>query len=154
MQFLSLKPDFGPLVVFLGLSPPSWASHVIRMRCPDDSDQSGKVRIRVLDSDPDTQQLYFDAPMQNSNADAYRTVRNADPDADAGSVVRCCAVPHLTTVPVRGRTRGSGLRSRIRVSILKPGTASFLKLNCKQHERIHLKVGADPVFFQMMFKFF
>ena len=62
------------------------------MRCPDNSDQSGKVRIRVLDSDPDTQQLYFDAPMQNSNADAYRTVRNADPDADAGSVVRCCAV--------------------------------------------------------------
>ena len=104
-QIFIFKPDFGPVVVFLGLSPPSWASHVIRMRCPDDSDQSGKVRIRVLDSDPDTQQLYFDAPMQNSNADAYRTVRNAVPDADAGSVVRCCAVPHLTTVPVRGRTR-------------------------------------------------
>jgi hypothetical protein len=66
------------------------------MRCPDDSDQSGKVRIQVLDSDPDTQQLYFDAPMQNSNADACRTVRNAVPDADAGSVVRCCEVPHLT----------------------------------------------------------
>ncbi len=65
--------------------------------------------------------------MQNSNADAYRTVRNADPDADAGSVVRYCAVPHLTTVPVRGWTRRSGLRSRIRVSILKPGTASFFK---------------------------
>jgi hypothetical protein len=47
--------------------------------------------------------------------DAYRTVRNADPDADAGSVVLCCAVPHLTTVPVRGRTRGSGLRSRTSV---------------------------------------
>jgi hypothetical protein len=67
------------------------------------------IRIRsILDSDPDTQQLYFDAPMQNSNADAYRTVWNADPDADAGSVVRCCAVPHLTPVPVRGGTRGSG----------------------------------------------
>jgi hypothetical protein len=62
----------------------------------------------------------FDAPMQNSNVDAYHMVRYADPDADAGSVVRCCAVPHLTTVPVRGR-----------VSILKPGTASFLKLKCK-----------------------
>ena len=82
MHFSFFKPDFGPLVVFLGLSPPSWASRVIRTRCPDDSDQSGKVRIRVLDSDPDTQQVYFDAPMQNSNADAYRTVRNADPDAD------------------------------------------------------------------------
>ena len=110
-QIFIFKPDFGPVVDFLGLSPPSWASHVIRMRCPDDSDQSGKVQIRVLDSDPDTQQLYFDAPMQNSNADAYRTVRNADPDADAGSIVRCCAVPHLTTVPVRGRTSGSGPRS-------------------------------------------
>ena len=54
MQIFIFKPDFGPIVVFLGLSPPSWASHVIRMRCPDDSDQSGKVRIRVLDSDPDT----------------------------------------------------------------------------------------------------
>ncbi len=79
------------------------------MRCPDDSDQSGKVRIRVLDSDPNTQQLYFDAPMQNSNADAYRAVRNADPDADAGSVVRCCAVPHLITVPYEGG-RGPDLR--------------------------------------------
>ncbi len=58
-QIFIFKPDFGPVVVFLGLSPPSWASHVIRMRCPDDSDQSGKVQIRVLDSDPDTQQLYF-----------------------------------------------------------------------------------------------
>ena len=105
MQIFIFKPDFGPIVVFLGLSPPSWASHVIRMRCPDDSDQSGKVRIRVLGSDPDTQQLYFDAPMQNSNADACRTMRNAVPDADAGSVVRCCTVPHLTTVPARGRTR-------------------------------------------------
>ncbi len=83
------------------------------MRCPDDSDQSGKVRIRVLDSDPDKQQFYFDAPKQNSNADAYHAVRNADPDADAGSVVRCCMVPHLTAVPVRGRMRGSGPRYRI-----------------------------------------
>ena len=111
MQIFIFKPDFGPIVVFLGLSPPSWASRVIRMRCPDDSDQSGKVRIRVLDSDPDTQQLYFDAPMQNSNADECRMVRNADPDADAESVVRCCAVSHLITVPVRGRTHGSGPRS-------------------------------------------
>ena len=109
--FSFFKPDFGPLVVFLGLSPPSWALRVIRTRCPDDPDQSGKVRIRVLDSDPDTQQFYFDAPMQNSNADACRAVRNAVPDADAGSVVRCCTVLHLTTVPARGRTRGSGPRS-------------------------------------------
>jgi hypothetical protein len=58
-QIFIFKPDFGPVVVFLGLFPPLWASHVIRMRCLDDSDQSGKVRIRVLDSDPDTQQLYF-----------------------------------------------------------------------------------------------
>ena len=56
-QIFIFKPDFGPVVVFLGLSPPSWASHVIRIRCPDDSDQSGKVRIRALDSDPDTQQF-------------------------------------------------------------------------------------------------
>ena len=56
-QIFIFKPDFGPVVVFLGLSPPPWASQVIRMRCPDDSDQSGKVRIRVLDSDPDTQQF-------------------------------------------------------------------------------------------------
>ena len=125
-QIFIFKPDFGPVVVFLGLSPPSWASHVIRMRCPDDSDQSGKVRIRVLDSDPDTQQLYFDAPMQNSNADAYHTVRNAVPDADAGSVVRCCAVPHLTTVPVRGRTRGSGPRSGS-ASHLQTGYRIFFK---------------------------
>ena len=87
------------------------------MRCPDDSDQSGKVRIRVLDSGPDTQQFYFDAPMQNSNAEAYRTVRNADLDADAGSVVRCCAVPHLTTVPVRGRTSGKSTVQEIFIQL-------------------------------------
>ncbi len=42
-RFLSLNRSGSRLP---GLSPPSWASHVIRMRCPDDSDQSGKVRIR------------------------------------------------------------------------------------------------------------
>ncbi len=30
---------------------------------------------------------------------------------------------------------------RIRVSILKPGTASFLKLKCKKHTRTHSKVA-------------
>ncbi len=126
-QIFIFKPDFGPVVVFLGLSPPSWASHVIRMRCPDDSDRSGKVRVRVLDSDPDTQQLYFDAPMQNSNADAYCTVRNAVPDARADAWIR-------TSV-------------RFRVSILKPGTASFLKLKCKKTYMDPLKGGADLFFF-------
>ncbi len=28
-QIFIFKPDFGPVVVFLGLSPPSWALHVI-----------------------------------------------------------------------------------------------------------------------------
>jgi hypothetical protein len=66
-----------------------------------------------------------------------------------------CGYLLCTTVPVRGRMCGSAPRSRIHVSILKPGTASFLKLNCKRHERIHLKVGADPVFIQkIMFKIF
>ncbi len=146
-QIFIFKPDFGPVVVFLGLSPPSWASHFIRMRCPNDSDQSKKVRIRVLDSDPDTQQLYFDAPMQNSNADAYRMVRNADPDADAGSVVRCCAVPHLTKVPVRGRTRGSGPRSGSASQSSNWVPHLFLKLKCKKPYTVPLKGGADPFFF-------
>jgi hypothetical protein len=62
------------------------------MRRPDDADQSGKVRIRVLDSDPVIQQFFFTyAPKKISKADVYRTVRNADPDVDAGDVVRCCA---------------------------------------------------------------
>ncbi len=63
--------------------------------------------------------------MQNSNADAYRTVQNADPDADAGSVVHCCA----GTAPYYGTGVGAYVRIRtsvrIRVSILKPGTAFF-----------------------------
>jgi hypothetical protein len=54
-QIFIFKPDFGPVVAFLGLSFPSWALHGIQMRNPDDSDKSGKVRIRVLDSDPGTQ---------------------------------------------------------------------------------------------------
>ena len=129
---------------------------VIRTRCPDDSDQSGKVRIRVLDSDPDTQQVYFDAPMQNLNADAYRTVRNAVPDADAGSVVRCCTVPHLyygTGARADARSRTS---VRIRVSILKPGTASFLKLKSKKkHTWVHLKVARAHFSFKIScLKFF
>ncbi len=96
------------------------------MRCPDDSDQSGKVWIQVLDSDPVTQQLFYWCTKGKLAAE-YHTVRNVDPDADAGSVVRCCVVPRLSTVPVQGRTRGSGLRSWIRVSILKLRTASFNK---------------------------
>ncbi len=142
MQIFIYKPDFGPLVVFLGLSLPSWASRVIRTRCLDDSDQSGKFRIRVLDSDLDTQLFYFDAPMQNSNADAYRTVRNAVPDADAGSVVRYCTVPHLTTVPARGRTRGSGPRSGSASQSSNRVPHPFLKLKSKKkHTWAHLKVA-------------
>ncbi len=121
------------------------------MRCPDDSDQSRKVRIRVLDSDQDTQQFYFDAPMQNPNADAYRTVRNADPDADAGSEVRCCAVPHLTKVPVRGRTRESsnGVPHLFLAEIVKTltdplkgrsGSAFSFKISCLNFSKA---VGCD-----------
>ena len=86
MQFFIFKPDFGPIVVFLGLSPSSWASRVIgcdaRMirTSPGRSGSEYWTRIRTHSS------FTFDAPMQNSNADAYRTVRNAVPDADAGSV--------------------------------------------------------------------
>jgi hypothetical protein len=54
-------------------------------------------------------------------------VRNVDLDVDAGSVFRCCAVLRLFTVLVQGRTRGSGLRSRIRISLLKECTAPFKK---------------------------
>ena len=44
---------------------------------------------------------------------------------------------------------------RIRVSILKPGTASFLKLKCKKHARIHLKVARIRFSSKnIMFKFF
>ncbi len=71
-----------------------------------------------------------------------RTVRNAVPDADAGSVVRCCMVPHLKY--------GTGARAdaRIQTSFLK-------KLNIK-YERIHSKVGADLLssFKKFMLKFF
>jgi hypothetical protein len=75
------------------------------------------TRIRSFSS------FFTYAPKKTSKVDAYRTVRNADPNVDAGSVVRWCAVLHLFTVPVRGRTRGSGLRSLIRVSSFKPRTA-------------------------------
>ncbi len=83
--------------------------------------------------------------MQNSNADVYRTVRNADPDADAGSVVRCGTAPYYGT----GARADARIRTsvRIRVSILKPGTASFLKLKCKKTYTVPLKGGADPFFF-------
>jgi hypothetical protein len=72
-------------------------------------------------------------------------VRNADPDADAGSVVRCCGVPHLTTVPVRGRTRGSGPRSGYSSQSSNRVPHLFKAKNVK-HKRIHPKVGTDPNF--------
>jgi hypothetical protein len=56
------------------------------------ADQSGKVRIWVLDSDAAIQQLFYQCAQENSQAAAYHTVRNADSDVDAGSAVRCCAV--------------------------------------------------------------
>ncbi len=93
-------------------------------------------RIRTHNS------FIFDAPMQSPNADAYCTVRNAVPDADAGSVVCCCAVPHLTMVPVRGRTRGSGPRSGSASQSSNRVPHPFLKLKYKKkHTRVHLKVA-------------
>ena len=87
----------------------------------------------------------FDAPKQNSNADACRTVRNAVPDADAGSVVRYRMVPHLK---IRYRREGGradpdfGPDPRLNP---QTGYHIFFKLN-KKYERIHSKVGADPHF--------
>jgi hypothetical protein len=77
----------------------------------------------------------------------YRTVRNADLDANAGSVVRCCEVPYLYY--------GTGARADARIWTsfldlrLSPRTAYrvFLKLNHRKHERIHQRLGADPNFF-------
>ncbi len=102
--FYLLNPDFSPVVVFLDC--PLHRGHRASCKCNAQmtADQSGKVRIRVLDSDPVTQQLFYQCVKENLKAAPYRTVRNADPDADAGSVVRCCAVPRLFMVPVRGRT--------------------------------------------------
>ncbi len=48
------------------------------------ADQSGKVRIRVLDSDPATQQLFYQCAKEKLKSAAYRTVRNADSDAMLG----------------------------------------------------------------------
>jgi hypothetical protein len=60
------------------------------------------------------------------------------------------------TAPYYGTGARADARIRIRVSILKPGTSSFLKLKIVKHERIHLKVGADPNFSfkKIMFKIF
>ena len=127
MQIFIFKPDFGPIVVFLGLSPPSWASRVIRTRCLDDSDQSGKVRIRVLDSDPATQQLYFDANAKfKCGCVPYGTECGPGCRCRVRSPLLCGTAPYY----------GTGARAdawiwtsvRIRVSILKPGTVSFFLL--------------------------
>ncbi len=153
-QIFIFKPDFGPVVVFLGLSPPSWASHVILMRCPDDSDQSGKVRIRALDSDPDTQQLIL--MRQCKIQMRMRTVRyGCGPGCRCRvrSLLLCGTAPYYGT----GARADAWIRTsvRIRVSILKPGTASFLKLKCKKHTRIHSKVARIRFSSKnIMFKFF
>jgi hypothetical protein len=68
------------------------------MRCPDESDQSGKVRIRVLDSDPATQQLYFDAKIKQAR-------------------LKCGCVPY-------GTECGPGCRCRVRSPLLC-GTAPY-----------------------------
>jgi hypothetical protein len=118
------------------------------MRCPDDC---GSVREGP---DPSTglgsghPAVFFTyAPKKTSKPVANRTVRNADPDADAGSVVRCCAVPCLFTVPVRGRTRGSGLWSRVRVSFLKPRIALFKNSKMQKNMIRSTKGGTDPLDF-------
>jgi hypothetical protein len=81
------------------------------------ADQSGRVRIWVLDSDPSIQQLSFHFPWAKENikkADAYHAVQNADPDLDAGSVVRCCtgfAPFYCTRAKADVRIRTFGPRS-------------------------------------------
>jgi hypothetical protein len=115
------------------------------MRCPDD------CRSVREGSDPSTglgsghPAAFYQCAKENSKVAAYRTVRNAEPDVDAGSIVRCCAVPRLFTVPVQGRMRGSGLWSRIRVSLLKPCTAPFNNSKIvKKNMTGSTKGGADP----------
>jgi hypothetical protein len=58
------------------------------MRWPDDYGRTRSefwTRIRSFSS------FLTYAPKKTPKADEYRVVRNADPDLDAGSVVRCCA---------------------------------------------------------------
>jgi hypothetical protein len=61
-QISSLNPDPSPVVVFLDC--PLHREHRAFSKCDArmTADQPGKVRIRVLDSDPVIQQLSFGAP--------------------------------------------------------------------------------------------
>ncbi len=72
------------------------------------------------------------------------------PHTEWGTGCRCRVRSPLLcgTVPFYGTGARADARIRTLVSILKPRTAPFLKLNCKKHEWIHQKVGADPSFFQ------
>jgi hypothetical protein len=100
-------------------------------------DQSGKVRIRVLDSDPVTQQLYFLIGQSKTKCGPipYGT--------ECGPGCRCRVRSPLLcgTAPFYGT--GARADARIRTSVPDPGlnpqTAYRIlsKLSCKKHERTH-----------------
>jgi len=94
-----------------------------------------------LPAPADTQQFYFDAHAKfKCGCVPYGT--------ECGPGCRCRVRSPLLygTAPYYGTGARADARIRtsvrIRVSILKPGTASFLKLKSKKkHTRVHLKVA-------------
>jgi hypothetical protein len=83
-------------------------------------DQSGKVGIKVLDSDPVNQQGFSFAPKKTQKADAHSAVRNVNPDSDAGCFFRCCTgfAPFY----------GTGEKADVRIRTFGPRSASHLRV--------------------------
>jgi hypothetical protein len=109
-NFNASNLDFGPVVIFLDC--PFHHGHRAYSKCDGrmNADQSGKVRIRLLDSDPIIQQLLY-AP-KHKNWTCTGTVQNVDLYLDAGSVVQCCtgcAYSHGTRAKADVQIRTSGL---------------------------------------------
>ncbi len=85
------NPNFGPVVISLDcpfhLGPRVYSKCDGRMN----TDQSGKVRMWILDSDPHIQQLLY--ARKHKNRRCTGLIRNADQDLDAGWRRTCRSGP-------------------------------------------------------------
>jgi hypothetical protein len=119
-DFINSNPNFGLVVVFMDC--PLHRGHPTHTKCGGrmTDDQSGKVRIQVLDSDTVIQQRFSFAPKKTQKPDVHRAVGNVNPDLDVGSVFRCCTgfAPFYGTwekADVRIQTFESRSASQLRV---------------------------------------
>jgi hypothetical protein len=105
-RFHLLNPDFGPVVAFLDCLLHRGHCAFSKMRWPDDWGPVWEGPDLSTGLGSGHPAAFLPMPNKMSKADTYRALRNADPDEDARSVVRCCTcIPPFYSAGARADAR-------------------------------------------------